>query len=271
VNNTFVNQFSENIKFNYTCFDRIIIRGYIRRFFFEACIVLFLKAMGFSKRTNGVMRIFTDQLNSHISKEAAKHDIPILWWPSIDGGKNGAKLKYVEKHFANHFKDSGNTVFCIITGKEPVQTFASRKLTSKKGRIFHQIYKCRKPVKQYYIYFHDSVLGGPCYLKISSYLPFHCEFYFNGHNYIKISLDQKGISYRMKDNAFVDVSEPEQLQKIANKIQGDLIKQRINYWMDRFFRFDKGKYSTRSKYLHHEWYMSQVEVCSNIVFKFRGV
>jgi len=56
-NNTFINQFSENIpyradlKFNYTCFDRVIIRGYILKFFSTACVVLFLKAMGFSKRT----------------------------------------------------------------------------------------------------------------------------------------------------------------------------------------------------------------------------
>lgn len=64
----------------------------------------FLKAMGFSKRTNGAMRILTDQLNSHISKEAAKHDIPILWWPSVDGGNNGAKLKCIEEQYANKFK-----------------------------------------------------------------------------------------------------------------------------------------------------------------------
>jgi hypothetical protein len=62
--NSFINQFSQNIKFNYTCFDRVIIRGYILRFFSTAAVVLFLKAMGFSKKTNGVMRIFTDQLNA---------------------------------------------------------------------------------------------------------------------------------------------------------------------------------------------------------------
>jgi hypothetical protein len=53
VNNEFLNQFSENIKFNYICFDRVILRGYIRRFFSIGCIVLFLKAMGFSKCTTG--------------------------------------------------------------------------------------------------------------------------------------------------------------------------------------------------------------------------
>ena len=87
------------------------------------------------------------------------------------------------------------------------------------------LYKCNKPVKQYYIYCHDSVLGDPCYLKISSYLPFPCEFYFNGHNYIKLQLDKKGISYKMKENAFL------------------------------------------SKHLKHDWYLAQVEVCSNVIFK----
>lgn len=267
MNNAFVSQFAENIKFKYTCFDRVIIRGYIRRFFFEGCIVIFLKAMGFSKRTNGVMRIFTDQLNAHIAKQAARDNIPVLWWPSVGGGINGAKLEYVQRHYADKFSGNSNHAFCIITDKEPVQTFASRELTSKKGRRFSRIYKCRKPVKQYYIYFHDRVLGGPCYLKISSYLPFHCEFYFNGHNFIQNQLDRKGVSYRKKENAFVDVSDPRQLQQAAEQINGRMVQQRIDHWMNLFFRFDKGTYSTRSKYLQHEWYLGQGEVCSNVIFK----
>ena len=214
------------------------------------------------------MRIFTDQLNSHISKQANKFDIPILWWPSVHGGKNGAKLEYVQKRFASKYNRFKNHVFCIITDKEPVFTFASRELTSNKTKkTFHRLYKCRKPVKHYYIYFFDAVLGGPCYLKISSYIPFPCEFYFNGHNYIKLHLDKRGISYRTKDNAFVHVSEPDTLQKLAQQIHGRLILNRINYWMNRFFKFDKGKYSTRPKPLQHQWYASQVEVCSNTIFK----
>ena len=269
MNNEFVKQFENNIKFNYTCFDRVIIKGYILKFFSIGVIVNFLKSMGFSKRHNGVLRIFTDQLNDHIQKEAKKDNIPIKWWPAI-GGKNGAKLKYVEKYFNKRYKPlkkSTDHVFCIITDKEPVQTISSKEVRSIKGRLYNKFYKVRKPVKQYYIYFHDSVLGGPCYLKISSYLPFHCELYFNGHNFIKQKLDEIGVKYRMKENAFVDVSEPEIIENIAKELDGRLINDRINYWMDRFFKFDKGKYSTRSKYLQHDWYVSQAEICSNVVFK----
>ncbi|MBU1055037.1 MAG: hypothetical protein KKC46_14605 [Proteobacteria bacterium] len=53
----------------------------------------------------------------------------------------------------------------IITDKEPVRIIASRDFTTKKGRRLQMLYKCRKLIKQYYIYFHDAVLGGPCYLK----------------------------------------------------------------------------------------------------------
>jgi hypothetical protein len=265
--NAFLQQFSANIKFDYICFDRVIIRGYIRGLFFEAGIVLFLRAMGFCRLTNGVMRIFTDQLNAHVSKKARQNNIPILWWPSVSGGTNGAKLRYVEKRFAEQYKGKDNEVFCILTDKEPVRTFVSRELTSQAGKKFHRLYKCRKPVKQYYIYFHDQVLGGPCYLKISSYLPFHSEFYFNGHNAVRLEVDKRGLAYTKKDNAFISVDDPVVLQEIANTITGSVVKQRIDFWMNHFFRFDKGKYSTRSKHLKHEWYMTQVEVCSNIIFK----
>ena len=82
MNNSFLNQFSENIKFKYFCFDRVIIRGYILSLFFPAGIVRFLRAIGFKGLSNGVMRILTDQLNGHIQKVAKNGDIPIHWWPS---------------------------------------------------------------------------------------------------------------------------------------------------------------------------------------------
>ncbi len=268
MNNSFVQQFSSNIKFQYFCFDRVIIRGYIRKFFFSAGVILALRAMGFKKHTSGVLRCLTDELNSHIQKEARKFNIPIHWWKSVDGGTDGAKLKYVQKKYANKFKGKGNYTFCILTDTEPTWTFASRELTSKKGKRFDRLYECKKQVKQYYIYFHDHVLGGTCYLKISSYLPFRSEFYFNGHNYIKQKLEQESIEFKMNDNAFVAIQDIERLQKISKELRGSVVQQRIDYWMNRFFRFDKGKYSTKSKYLpRHEWYMAQVEVSSNVIFR----
>ncbi|GAB6162060.1 hypothetical protein JCM12298_12190 [Desulfothermus naphthae] len=60
MNNNFIAQFSKNNKFFSTSFDRAILRGYILDLFYEGGIASFLKSMGFVKRSNGVMRIFTD-------------------------------------------------------------------------------------------------------------------------------------------------------------------------------------------------------------------
>ncbi len=86
MNNSFLTQFSSNIKFKYFCFDRVIIRGYILPLFFPAGVVRLLRALGFTRLSNGVMRILTDQLNGHIEKAAQRQAIPIHWWPSEGGG-----------------------------------------------------------------------------------------------------------------------------------------------------------------------------------------
>ena len=88
---------------------------------------------------------------------------------------------------------------------------------------------------KYYVYFHDSLLGGPCYLKISSYLPFQCEFYFNGHNAIQVQLDKKGVRYRRQDNAFVDVEDTEAIRKAVESLNGRAVFNRVDYWMNLFF------------------------------------
>jgi len=60
VNNNFIAQFSKNIKFSYTSFDCVILRGYILDLFYEGGVASFLKSMGFVKRSNSVRGIFTD-------------------------------------------------------------------------------------------------------------------------------------------------------------------------------------------------------------------
>ena len=91
--------------------------------------------------------------------------------PSEGGGTDGAKLRFVEKKYANSFDAKGNHVYCILTDKEPVRTFVCRELASKMGKRYERIYDCTrlqklcfkhcgqgKPVKHYYIYWNDPVL-----------------------------------------------------------------------------------------------------------------
>ena len=262
MDNSFTEQFSSHIKFSYSCFDRIIFRGYINCLFSTDNVISLLRNLGFYKHSNEVIKLLSSQLSEHISKTAEMLNIPLLWRDNI-GGKEVKMQDYVEQ---NYLKRNKFGVICIIKTMENVQTLWNKEIRTKSGKTFVKMYWCKKPVSQYYIYINDAELG-LCYLKLSSYLPYYCEFYCNGHYYLARQFDKKGISYKMSDNSFVEVGDLDYLEKMVSEFNGKIVEQRLKMYWDKWFRFSKGERSTRSALLKHKWYTCQAEISSNVVFK----
>jgi hypothetical protein len=258
----------QHINFSYSCFDRVVFRGYLPNIFVEGSVINLLRNLGFKNHSNGVFKLLTDQLNSHINKQVTNMSIPLHWWSKDENKNYKSKLDFVKQIYAKQVnaKQKTDSVICIIKALENTNTFANKEIKTKAGKNFTKMYACKKFVSQYYIYIHDKELG-LCYLKISSYLPFICEFYMNGHNYLKQQFDIYDVDYKMKDNSFVQVSDKALLQSLVEKFQPSIALNRISYWMRIFFRFDKGNRSTRSKLLTHKWFTYQTEISSNIIFK----
>ena len=257
-----------HISFEYTSFDRVVLRGYIQRLFVEGSVINLLRNLGFKNHSNGVMRILTDKLNSHIKKTAEKRDADIHWWGEVEKKKYHSKIDFIKEHYKSELakKNKKSKVIAIIRAIENTRTFANKNIRTKKGKTFTKMYALNKFVSHYYIYIDDLELG-LCYLKIASYIPFVSEFYFNGHNYLKKQFDLAGKTYTMKDNSFTKIEDLETLNNLVKEFQPSIALGRIQHWMDVFFRFDQGKKSTRSKLLKHNWFSYQTEISSNLIFK----
>lgn len=112
----------------------------------------------------------------------------------------------------------------------------------------------------YYFYFILPELG-LCYLRVPTWAPFRLQFYFNGHNALARQLDKKGIRYKMLDNAFIELEDPEAAQKLADAMRPD----RLHKLLDKAARtycpivrqFPSG----------YHWSLMQVEYATDIVFK----
>lgn len=265
---TVTEKLASHINFSYSSFDRVVFRGYLPNLFVEGSVIKLLHNLGFKNHSNGVIKLLTDQLNSHIKKVADQNNTPIHWWGKDEKQKYHSKIDFVKSQYKSTLssKSKGSKTICIIKSLENARTFANKNLTTKAGKPFVKMYACNKFVSHYYIYFQDKELG-LCYLKIGSYLPYVCEFYMNGHNYIKQQFDLADMGYKMKDNSFVSVDNLTMLKELVENFQPSIALKRINYWMNIFFRFDKGSRSTRSKLLTHQWYTYQTEIASNIIFK----
>jgi hypothetical protein len=64
----FTSELNEHIDFSYSSFDRVLFRGYITNLFFDGQVIRLLRNMGFKDHSNGVLKLLTEQLNSHIKK-----------------------------------------------------------------------------------------------------------------------------------------------------------------------------------------------------------
>jgi hypothetical protein len=257
-----------HISFKYTSLDRVVLRGYIQGLYKEGSVINMLRNLGFKKHSNAVLRILTDQLNSHIQKTAEKLDIKIHWWGNTEKKKYHSKIDFIYDKYKKELskKNKKSKVIGIIKAVENTRTFANKEITTKKGKKFTKMYSTNKFVSQYYIYIDDQELG-LCYLKISSYIPFVSEFYFNGHNYLKKQFDKAGKTYTMKDNSFTKVEDIDLLNQLVEDFKPSIALESINHWMNIFFKFNKGSKSTRSKLLKHNWYTYQTEISTNLIFK----
>ena len=78
-------------------------------------------------------------------------------------------------------------------------------------------FQCSLRYTHLYFYILDEVLG-PFSMGIGAFLPFYATYDLNGHNIIASMLAADGVRFRMRENAFISVSDPGALQAAIDRI-----------------------------------------------------
>jgi len=81
----------------------------------------------------------------------------------------------------------------------------------------------------YYFYFIDEDFG-LCYLRLPTWAPFRLQIYFNGHSWLARHLDRSGIAYKMLDNAFLSIEDPEKAQTLSDSLEAAQLHRRLDRW-----------------------------------------
>jgi len=114
----------------------------------------------------------------------------------------------------------------------------------------------------YYFYFIDQDLG-LCYLRVPTWAPFRLQFYFNGHNWLARRFDKRGIDFTLLDNAFIEISDYEQAQRIADRFDVKRLHRKLDSYARKLCpvvkRFRSGVH----------WSIMQVEYATDLVFASR--
>ena len=219
-------KYADKIYGTITCYDRMIIQGYIPGWSHAEGMTGYLNANN--------IRIFdfsnfsqplTEQIRANARRIADENGIEIEFIRKLRAFRKDDRIQQI-------IQETGKTkgLIHIFSAMEQCNTYKPwhDKTTGKTFLKFDQS-KCL----HYYFYFIDKELG-LCYLRVPTWAPFRLQFYMNGHNLLAHKLQKKGITYRMHDNAFLEISDVEAAQKLSDRINPEDLHKVLDAFAKRY-------------------------------------
>ncbi|HYA85631.1 MAG TPA: helix-turn-helix domain-containing protein [Nitrospirota bacterium] len=245
-------RYSKQIAGTVSCYDRILIFGTLPRICFAEGMTSLLYQL--HVRIFDYPRFaepFRDQLRENAEKLAADHGIEIEFIRK----KNFRKEDRIKEVLAKRGEQPG--LVWIFSAMEPCATFKPWH-DKQSGKTF--LKPDQSKCLHYYFYVMDEELG-LCYIRVPTWLPCRLQVYCNGHSWLALQLDRKGIAHKLIDNAFTEIGDWERAQKISDSWQA----RRLHWKLDEFTR----RFCPIIKHfgLAYHWSIDQAEYATDVVFK----
>ena len=248
---SFVAKFASLITWVLSCFDRVIFKGHLpisRPFEFAKFVdyVLNMRRCDFMKDT---APRWSNRLVKHAKRCAEKHGRPFTFYQGNIDKDAWAK----EQRAMQPVREGLIGILCVM---EACPTF---KLAHGDGRpVF--VYQ-KVPQRVLYYYFLDKHLG-LIHVRLQTWAPFTCQVYVNGHDYVACKLAQRGSAFEQIDNAFVQLSDPKEAQRIADRFA----KLPWPKMLEKYARQVNPLLLQELKGMSHYWVTDQAEFATDLLF-----
>ncbi len=255
--NAFYEHHKNSIRFQYRCFDRILLNGLIQPFQQEQRVVgFFTTYRDLYPVSRDVLREISTQFHNWVINRSKKWRAPILDAPE------GRRDEFVQPYFKAAEPDE---VVCILKAREPARIMTA--IGTKKENRWHLELKQRW-VDQYNFYINDSEWGR-MFVRICPYFPFSARVCLNQHHWIANRLKQRGIRFHQSTNAFTSCSDPPLLQEIADSLTARHLSHCGRKWLTQLTPFFTPRERQQAG-VEHRLFFSQIELCDNLIFSQRA-
>jgi hypothetical protein len=251
------------VQFAYTCWDRIVLHGYLERLQRPAGLVWFFhEVMGVACIDPAVLEQRTKAYKAWVRSVTDDAGIPVVGAPP----KGVRKEDFVQPFYRRLKGEQG--IACVLTSMEQGRTFVSytpRFRPSSGDPTYRLITACRKQFLHYYWYLLDPIMG-PMSVRVATYFPFNVTCYLNGHSFVAQELRREGIRFRKADNAFLAVEDVDAVQAAADRLNAAILQRRCASWVRRLVpTFNETERAALQP--GYRYCMAQMELATDIVFK----
>ena len=255
--NAFYEHHKDSIRSGYRCFDRILLNGLIQPFQQPERVIGFFNTYREGERvTRNLLTSVADHFRDWILERSQKWDVPILDAPE------GRRDDFVDRYFK---RAKANEVVAILKAREPARILIAN--GNKKDDRWH-LQITQRWVNQYSIYINDA-RWGRMFVRMCPYFPFSARVCLNQHHWLANRMREEKIDFRQCSNAFLQCSDPERLQQLADSLTAQDLLRCGQKWLAYFTPF-----FTEAERKHagcqHRLFFAQVEYCDNLIFHRRA-
>src|SRR5271166_5568402 len=255
--NSFCEHHTGSIRWQYRCFDRILLNGLIQPFQQPERVVGFFNTYRqLYPVSRNTLRSIAEQFQTWLKAWAEKRHIPIVEAPQ------GRRDDFVDPYFK---RANADEIVVILKAREPARIMTAVG-DSKTNRWHLQI--ANRWVVQYNFYINDRQWGR-MFVRICPYLPFSARVCLNQHHWLANRMRQEGIDFKQCANAFMRCSAPERLQELADELTPHDLVSCGQKWLACFTPFFTAAEREEAG-CRHRLFFAQTEFCDNLIFHRRA-
>jgi hypothetical protein len=254
--NAFVAHHQDQIRFSYSCFDRILLNAVVQVLQYPASVVGFLRQRRqVSDITPSYFKSVSSDYHGFVQQLAQERRVEIVEPP-----KGVRRDEWIEPYFQRLHGRDGLAV--ILKSRENARVAVSF------PRQGNHIELCHRFVWQYYFYLHDANFGR-MFLRICPYFPFNARVCLNGHEWLACQMRREGVRFQQCGNAFRNCADPERLQALSDQFATRDIQACVHRWLAQLVPFFTDSERRRQGF-GYRLFFSQVEYCTNLIFDRRA-
>lgn len=249
---TFLDQHGDKIMGALSCFDRMIIRGYLP---LESggYMADFMRHCGVTQETiKAFLTSKAEALQQHAIQTAKRAGRPYEY---LTGH---ARLDEKAREIAER-DGVREGLACVFSILEPCRSF-SLKWTHNMPYIQSAQRKCLF----LYYYFLDREMG-LIHVKLQTWFPFRLQVYANGHEWLARKLERHGVKFVKRENAFLRVEDLARAQGFADRF----VSFRWVSWLNAYARQVNPFTGNLLKDMEYYWATAQAEYSTDLLFKSR--
>jgi hypothetical protein len=255
--NSFYDHHKDSIRFNYRCFDRILLNGLIQPFQQPERVVGFFDVYRhLYPVSRDILRSAAEQFQVWVKEQAGEWNAPIVEAPK------GRRDEFVDPYFKGARPDQ---IVVILKAREPARIMTA--IGDKKANRWH-LQIADRWIVQYNFYVNDQ-RWGRMFVRICPYLPFSARVCLNQHHWLANRMREEGVDFQQCSNAFRKCAAPQRLQELANSLTAEDLLSCGQKWLARFTPFFTER-ERKQAGCRHRLFFSQIEYCDNLIFHQRA-